>query len=145
MYTGIKHLHSYLPYIFLSLLIISIVVFLVKNSGKKEFGKSDKQLALFTLILGHLQATVGIVLYFISPITKAAFENSSEIMSNDTYRLYAVEHIFTMLLAVILITVGYSKSKKIEGSKKFRKLLIFNSVALLLILSRIPWSAWLGI
>ncbi len=145
MYTGILHLHSFLPYIFISLLIISILVFWTKHSGKKEFGKSDKQLALFTLILAHTQATIGLVLYFISPITKAAFENSSELMSNETYRFYAVEHILTMIFGIILITMGYSKSKKKEGTAKFKGLALFYTIALVLILSRLPWEAWLGV
>ena len=143
MYKGLLHLHSYLPYLFLSLLLVSTIVFIVKNLGKKSFGKADKMLALFTLIFAHTQATVGIILYFVSPIVKAAL-SSGEIMSNDTYRFYAVEHLLTMLFAVILITVGYSKSKKSEGSSKFKKLSIFYSIALILVLSRIPWEAWLG-
>ena len=142
MYKGLLHFHSFLPYLFLSLLLVSTVVFLVKNFGKKSFGKPDKMLALFTLILAHTQATIGIILYFISPIVKAAL-SSGEVMSNDTYRFYAVEHLLTMLLAVILITVGYSKSKKAEDPVKFKKLSIFYSVALILVLSRIPWEAWL--
>tara|TARA_R110002096_G_scaffold276109_3_gene470092 strand:+ start:158281 stop:158718 length:438 start_codon:yes stop_codon:yes gene_type:complete len=145
MYTGILHLHSFLPYLFLSLLLISVLVFWIKRTGKKDFGKSDKQLALFTLILAHTQATVGLVVYFLSPIIKAAFENSSELMSDKTYRFYAVEHALVMLIAVVLITMGYSKSKKKEGNAKFNSLSIFYTLGLILILSRLPWEAWLGI
>lgn len=144
MYTGIFHLHSFLPYIFLSLLLISVLVFWIKKFGNKDFSKSDKQLALFTLILAHTQATIGLVIYFLSPITQAAFENSSELMSNETYRFYAIEHALVMVIAVVLITMGYSKSKKKEGSAKFKGLAIFYSFALVLILSRLPWEAWLG-
>lgn len=145
MTTGIKHLHSFLPYLFLGLLIISILVFIIKLASKKDFSPGDKKLALFTLILGHLQALIGIVLYILSPIIKNAFANSSEIMSNETFRFYVVEHALTMIIAVVLITIGYSKSKKVEDSKKFKLLTIFNSIALILILSRLPWSAWLGL
>lgn len=145
MYTGILHLHSFLPYILISLLIISVLVFWAKHSGKKEFVKSDKQLALFTLILAHTQATLGLVLYFLSPITTSAMENSSEIMSNETYRFYAVEHVLTMIIGIVLITMGYSKSKKKEGNSKFKGLALFYTIALILILSRLPWEAWLGI
>lgn len=145
MYTGILHLHSFLPYIFISLLLISVLVFWIKKSGNKDFTKSDKQLALFTLILAHTQATIGIVIYFISPKTQAAFENSSELMSNADYRFYAVEHALVMIIAVVLITMGYSKSKKKQGSEKFKGLSIFYTVAFALVLSRLPWEAWLGI
>jgi NADH:ubiquinone oxidoreductase subunit 2 (subunit N) len=142
MYIGFKHLHSFLPYILLTLLLLTIITFAAK-SGKKEFSSGDKKLALFTLITTHIQATVGLVLYFISPIVKAALA-SGELMSDATNRFYGVEHISIMLLAAIMITVGYSKSKKSE-TNKFKPVLIFYTVGLVFILSRIPWDAWLGI
>ncbi|MGB0177826.1 MAG: hypothetical protein ACPF9D_11715, partial [Owenweeksia sp.] len=72
-----------------------------------------------------------------------AFKNSDELMSNPDYRFYAVEHISVMILAVVLITVGHSRSKKAAlATQKFRNLTIFFLLGLILILSRIPWEAW---
>jgi hypothetical protein len=46
----------------------------------------------------------------------------------------------TMIIAAVLITIGNSRSKKMEGSEnKFKSTAIFYGVGLLLILSRIPW------
>lgn len=102
-------------------------------------------LALFTLIFAHLQGTAGFILYFISPMTQAAFENSSEIMSDPVYRFYAVEHIATMVLALFFVTFGYSRSKKIDDAKKkFKTLTTFYLLTLLAALSRIPWDTWLS-
>lgn len=143
MYSFILPVHSFLPYVILSLLIISVLVFTVKLLGKKPFTKGDRILALLTLIFTHVQFLVGLVLYFISPITKAAFKNSGEIMSNPDYRFYAVEHILVMLLAITLITIGHSRSKKASlPTQKFRNLTLFFLLGLILILSRIPWEAW---
>lgn len=142
MYTGLKHLHSFLPYLLLTLLVVSVIVFLSKRSGSKPFTKGDKQLALFTLIAAHLQLVFGLALYFVSPITQAAFK-SDEIMSNATYRFYAVEHISIMLIAIVVITIGYSKSKRqTDDSKKFKTLSLFYAIGLVLALSRIPWDVW---
>jgi predicted Na+-dependent transporter len=80
-------------------------------------------------------------LYFVSPIISEAL-NSGEVMKNPAYRFMAVEHISTMLLAIILIQVGRSLSKKAtDAVVKHKRALIFFSIGMLLILSRIPWNA----
>ncbi|NQY05679.1 MAG: hypothetical protein HRT68_05595 [Flavobacteriaceae bacterium] len=66
-------------------------------------------------------------------------------MSTPPIRLTHIEHPSFMLIAAILITIGYSKHKKtLTSEKKFKVLTITYSFALLLILSRIPWSNWLA-
>src|SRR3546814_7000817 len=73
-------------------------------------------MALLGLICAHLQLVVGLVIYFISPLgIKAA---SGEAMKISTSRLYFLEHPLMMLIAIILITVGYSKAKKLTVAKK---------------------------
>lgn len=142
--TGLQHLHSGIPYIFLPLALIAVIVFWLKSINGSNFGKNDKRLALFTLILSHLQLVFGLVLYFIGP--KGFIYTSVEgFMKDAVMRLYAVEHISIMLIAIALITVGYSRAKRNPDSKKkFRGLALFYSIALVLILSRIPWEAWLA-
>ncbi len=143
MYSFLKSVHSFIPYILLFLLMVSILVFTIKWVSKRNFAKGDKMLALFTLIFSHVQFLVGLILYFISPLVTTAFKNSDQIMSNDTYRFYAVEHILTMLLAVIMITLGYRKSKKAgTATAKFRNLTLLYLLGFILMLSRIPWEAW---
>ena len=66
-------------------------------------------------------------------------------MKDAVMRLYAVEHIAVMLIAITLITIGYSRAKRQPNAgKKFRGLALFYSLGLVLILSRIPWEAWLS-
>tara|TARA_R110002096_G_scaffold54777_1_gene141204 strand:- start:170 stop:613 length:444 start_codon:yes stop_codon:yes gene_type:complete len=142
MYSTIKSLHSFLPYLLIAGLLASVLVFVAKRFGARPFKKADKTLALVTLILAHLQLVVGLILYFISPIVKTALA-SGEVMKNATYRLYAVEHISVMILAIVFITIGYSKAKrKTEDSAKFQTLWIFYAIGLVLVLSRIPWDVW---
>jgi hypothetical protein len=48
-----------------------------------------------------------------------------------------------MILAIVLITIGWSKhKKKTTDSAKFKTFAIFYGIALLLILYRIPWINW---
>jgi membrane protein YdbS with pleckstrin-like domain len=59
-------------------------------------------------------------------------------------RLLALEHPVTMVIAVALLTVGYSKhKKKIVSNGKFKMLAIFYTLAFLVVLSRVPWKQWL--
>jgi NADH:ubiquinone oxidoreductase subunit 2 (subunit N) len=142
MYTGFVHLHSFLPYFILIGLALCTTVFLVKRSGRKKFGKGDQRLALFTLISVHIQLVIGLVLYVISPIREQAFA-SGELMTNSTYRFNAIEHPLTMIIAIVLITIGYSRAKRMpEDKAKFGTLGLFYGLGLILVLSRLPWDSW---
>lgn len=67
----------------------------------------------------------------------------SEVMKTASVRLFLVEHPFVNILAVLLITIGYSKHKKKTASaSKFKTIAIFYVIALVLFLSRIPWDKW---
>lgn len=111
--------------------------------SKKEYGANDFRISLFGLIVTHLQLLIGLVLYFVSPFFNGWSGGMGEVMKSSELRLYLVEHPFMMLLAVILITVGYSRHKKTRTSHaKFKTLAIFYTLATVFVLSRIPWAAW---
>ncbi|HYG39175.1 MAG TPA: hypothetical protein VD908_11175 [Cytophagales bacterium] len=142
MYTGLKHLHSGLAYLLLAALIFSIVFILISFINKKPFTDGKRKISLIGLISAHLQLLIGLVLYFVSPLGVAAF--SGEAMKNSVSRLYMLEHPLTMIIGVILITIGYSRAKKLQqDDRRYKSILIFYTIGLILILLRIPWSAWL--
>jgi hypothetical protein len=67
------------------------------------------------------------------------------VMKDAISRLYLVEHPLINILAVVLITIGYSKhKKKLTSQSKLKMIAIFYTIALVLFLSRIPWAAWLN-
>ena len=64
-----------------------------------------------------------------------------EIMKNSVLRSNVVEHPVAMILAVVCITIGYSKHKKqLSSAGKLKKIAIFYSIALLLVCAKIPWD-----
>lgn len=144
MYTGLQHLHSYLSYLVLLGLLISFITALIGWLGNKTFSDKDRKLGLLGLIPVHLQWVLGLVLYFVSPLGMQNF--SGENMGDSTARLYMLEHPLTMIIAVVLITIGYSRAKRQIGmdNKGFKSIAIFYGIGLILILSRIPWNAWPG-
>lgn len=144
MYSTVYYLHSWWAYLVVLVLLVTTINSLVGFFSKKEYGAIDFRLALFSLITMHIQLLLGIVLYFVAPYFTALTENGmGAVMGDSTLRLYIVEHPLMMLLAVILITVGYSKhKKKLTSRPKFKILSIFYTLGLLFVLSRIPWNAW---
>jgi hypothetical protein len=65
-------------------------------------------------------------------------------MKDSVLRLYVVEHPLVNIIALALITIGWSKHKKAEdNAAKFKKIAVFYAIGLVLLLSRIPYSAWL--
>lgn len=147
MYSTVQALHSYWAYLTLLILIIAILNAFFGFSANRDFRiNKDLRISLFALILSHIQFLIGIVLYITSPRLDLWSElGMGEIMKNDIARLYLVEHPLANILAIALITIGWSKHKKEESSKrKFGKIALFYALGLVLLLSRIPWDAWFG-
>ncbi|MGB2232712.1 MAG: hypothetical protein ACPH12_07275 [Flavobacteriaceae bacterium] len=141
----LKVIHSYWAYLVLLLLILSTANALIGLVSKREYSAKDFRISLSTLITSHIQLLIGIVLYFTNNYVSQFTEiGMSEIMKNSALRSTLVEHPITMIIALVLITIGYSKHKKKLTSKpKFKTLSIFYTIALVLILSKIPWNTWI--
>lgn len=141
----IKMLHSYWAYLVLIILVLAAVNALIKTFGDKEYSAKDFRIALFTLIVSHIQLLIGLILYFVSPKFELWSELGGGVMGNSLARLYLVEHPLINIIGVALITIGYSKhKKKLTSNGKLKTIAIFYTIALVLFLSRIPWSIWLA-
>ena len=144
MYNTVKTLHSYWAYLVLLILIFATINAIIKFIGKKEFHAKDFRVSLFTLIVMHIQLLIGIVLFFVSYYLSLISEmGMGSIMKNSSLRSNIIEHPITMILVVILITIGYSKhKKKLTSTSKFKTITIFYTLSLLLVLAKIPWNMW---
>ena len=144
MYALIKTLYSYWSYLVLLVLIYAISNALIRKIKGKDFKSKDLRLSLFGLIFSHFQLLIGLVLYFVSPcFSKWSKLGIGSVMRNSQIRLNLVEHPFTNIIAIILITMGWSLHKKqIEPGKKFLRIILFYSLGLLLLISRIPLHNW---
>jgi len=132
----LKHAHSGLRWVVLLLLIVAIVNALIKWRNGKDHTDGDRKIALFAMTFVHLQLILGLILYFISP----AVQFNASTMSDKVLRFYSVEHLTIMLIAIALITMGYSKAKKgMEAAQKFRPVFVYYLIGLILILAGIPW------
>jgi hypothetical protein len=140
----IKIIHSYWAYLVLLVLLLAVFKSLTGYFGKKDYDAKAFRVSLFTLIVSHIQLLIGLLLYFTSERFGLWSDlGVGEVMKNANIRLYLVEHPTINILAVALITIGYSKhKKKLISGPKYKTIAIFYTIALILILSRIPWNVW---
>jgi hypothetical protein len=137
MYTGLLHLHSTIRYIVLILLIVVIIQSLMGWLSKKPYGSLDNRLGLFLFIATHTQLLVGLILFFVSPFVQ--FTGAA--MKDASTRYWLVEHNTAMLIAIVLITLGRTTSKKMQDStEKHKRMFLFNAIALVIILVTIALS-----
>jgi len=133
-YIFVKDLHSGFRYIVFILVVIAIIQSLLGWLGKKPYTEVNRKLNLFALISAHTQLLIGIVLYFLSPLVQF----NAGTMKNDTTRYFTVEHWVMMIIAIVLITIGHSKSKKIAlPENKHKTIAIYYIIAFLVILGAI--------
>ena len=137
-------IHSYFAYAVLGILVLAVLNAISGLMGNKIFTlEKDYRISLFALILSHIQLVLGLILFFVSANGLKAIQELGMGGMNSAARLLAVEHPFINIIAIVLITIGWSRHKKIlEGKKKFKSIAIFYGLGLVLILSRIPWGQW---
>ena len=139
----LQNIHSYWAYIVLLMLVVAIGNALLGKFMNKSFTIKDLRISLFALIVTHIQLLIGLILYFVSPRFSAWQEGVGAVMGDASLRLYLVEHPVTNILAVVLITMGWSMHKRqAESGKKFLRIGLFCLLGTVLLLSRIPWSEW---
>ena len=142
MYNVILELHSLLRWVILVLLLVAIFRSYSGMTAGKPFSAADKKVGLFLMISAHTTLLIGLCLYFFGPWGFANIRSLGfgEVMKNSVYRFYAVEHIFGMLVAIVLITIGRGAAKKpISDGAKHKRTFWFILVALVIILATIPW------
>jgi len=139
MYTTLLGLHSGLRYIVLLLLAIALLLAVVGLFGKKPYTQTNRKLNLFAMIATHIQFLVGLIIYFFSPLVN--YSNMGQAMKDTMTRYWTVEHSVMMLFAIILITLGHSRSKKAADSfNKHRSIALYYGLAVLVIVVAIYQS-----
>lgn len=109
--------------------------------GRKTYNKGDQFSQALFLGVCQLQLVLGLILYFVSPLVTQAFKiGLINAIKHDEMRFFAIEHALVMFIAVTMVQVGRSiSSKQSDAVLKHKRALVFFSIGLLLILSRIPW------
>ena len=134
IYEIFRHIHAWFRYVLFLLVLLAIIQSLIGWLGNRPYTEGNRKINLFAMISADVQLLFGIVLYFLSPLVQF----NSGTMKNDTTRYFTVEHWVMMLIAIALIHVGHSKSKKaILPEIKHKNIAIFYILAILIIVGAI--------
>jgi len=124
------HSHSGLRWIFL----IMILFVLFKNHSITD-PKKKIDYPLYTLILFSFQIIIGLILYFIS--SSVSFE--AGFMKEAQLRFFTMEHVVGMLIAFVIMIIGYNKLRKSSDSSWNKIIRLYYGIALFIIFASIPW------
>lgn len=137
MYTGLHHLHSALRWVVVLLLILTIFKALVGRRGESPYA-SLKKFALPALIVTHVQLVIGLIMYFMG--NWHSLVGNSEMMKVRKERFFAIEHLVLMIVAIALITIGYSGAKRMtDPGRQYRRILVFYLIGFVIMMASIPW------
>jgi hypothetical protein len=134
--------HNIMRWIVVVLAIVALVRAYWGWFGKREWSLTDRKVGMFFSISMDVQLLLGLILYFgLSPITRSAIQNLGAAMAEAGLRFFALEHFFYMLVAVIVVHVGTTLSRKaVDEVAKHRRAALWFTLAILLILVGMPWS-----
>ena len=142
MYHTLLLLHNALRWVFLLLAVYTIFKALMGVINKTPFGPEDNKAAKFFIMVCPTQLLLRIILYFTSPVIQSYMDLGMGVaMKDKLMRLQLVEHPLTMIFGIVIIQAGKIKVRKAyEDAVKHKRSLVFYSIGLILILSRIPWG-----
>lgn len=140
MYATLLVLHSLFRWLVLVTLLYTLYRAWKGYLNKTLFSKADNAWRHWTATTAHIQLLIGFTLYLKSPLIKNFFHSVKAGIQYAEMAFFSIIHIAGMLLAIVLVTIGSAMAKrKTNDRDKFRTLLRFYALALLLILLAIPW------
>lgn len=139
MYQFLLGLHSLNRWIVLVLGVLAFLIALKKWLGNEAPATARDRLGLFFTISMDIQFLFGIGLYFVTPWMKQLTQWPAITMRDPVARFWSVEHVFGMVIALILVHVGRVVAKKATGVSRYKKTAIYFGLALLIMLLTTPW------
>jgi uncharacterized membrane protein len=140
MYQTLTFLHSTFRWLVLLSLFYALFTAYRGFFLQKEFSKTSDSVRHWTATIAHIQLILGIILYSQSPIISYFWKNFNTAKASFDFLFFGMIHIFLMLVAIIMITIGSALSKRRETDRdKFKTMLIWFSAALVIIFIAIPW------
>ena len=141
MHAALLVTHSIVRWAVLALALLALVRALGGVARHRAWARADRRsLALFVGVL-DLQFLLGVLLFAVSPITRAAMHDVGAAMRQADLRFFLVEHPLTMLAAIAVAHAGNVIVKRAPlDDIRFRRAAITVALSLGLVLAGIPWS-----
>ena len=149
MYTGLVHLHNFLRWVVLLLLVVAIVRHLSGMSGRKAFTKGDRKVDSWLMLTANIQFFIGLIQWFVGDWGYKLVQSAGgmgAVMKNAPIRFWVVEHPVGMIIAIALISIGRGVAKKnIPDANKHKRAFWLFLVALIVVIASVPWPGRVGI
>ncbi len=141
MYIGLLHLHNAARWLVLIAAVIAIVVAVAGFVRGARWGRSAKLSGLVYLVTMDAQLLIGLLLYGVSPLVRAAMGDMSMAMGDAQLRFYLIEHALLMVVAVVMVHAGYALAKRASSARAaYLRAIPFYLLGLVLVLVAIPWD-----
>jgi len=140
MYPILLSLHNIMRW----LVVIAAIWLLVRTYmglfSKNEWTDQEGKAMRIFVIFRDIQLLLGLIVYFVSPLTQMIMADMGAAMGNDQLRFFGVEHAFMMIVAVILAHIGSVMVKRAaESRSKYIRSAIWFTISFLIVLAAIPW------
>ena len=141
MYSAVLIAHSWLRWVVVLTALAAFIRGVQGWSGHRRWSAADDRATLLFTIALDLQVLLGLLLYVVlSPQVAAAITNVGVSMRDAVLRFWLVEHLFGMIVALVLAHVGRVKIRRTgHDGNKYRDTALFVGLALFIILVTIPW------
>jgi ABC-type Na+ efflux pump permease subunit len=140
MYPILLPLHSIVRWLVLIFLLYAIYRSALGYSRNRTFTRTDNAIRHWTATLAHIQLMIGMILYVESPFVKAYWKNRSAVKLPPDLSFFSIIHIAMMFTAVVILTIGSAMARRQQDDqRKFRTMLFWFIIALLIIFIAIPW------
>jgi len=137
MYAALIFLHSLFRWLVVASLAYAIYRAFRGYVSGRPFSGTDNAVRHWTATIAHVQLIIGMMLYTQSPLVQYFWKHSGAVFE---MRFYGLVHIFIMLTAIALLTVGSALAKrKPTDRERFRTMLTWFLLAFILIFVAIPW------
>jgi hypothetical protein len=141
MYRAVLFGHAYLRWFVLLVALVVLVRTFLGWRGRREWLPADEKLHVALVAGVDLQFLLGLILYVLSPITRAFLSDAGTAMKDPILRFFGVEHLVGMLIAVTLFHIGRAVSKKAAGAARHKKVFTFTLAAAVVAFLAIPWPS----
>ncbi|MGJ1498591.1 hypothetical protein ACR79R_14840 [Sphingobacterium spiritivorum] len=140
MYSTLLILHSLVRWLVLAFIIYAVYRSYTGYIKNRIFSNTDNAVRHWTATIAHIQLMIGMLLYIKSPVVKYFWSDVKKAIQQADLTFYSIIHFMLMLLAIITLTLGSALVKRKNTDKeKFRTMLIYFSIALIIIFIAIPW------
>ncbi len=140
MYQTLLAIHSIVRWFLFTALICTLGRSAWAWYKNQPYTKRDLLLKQISTGIALLQLTLGLLLYYISPIIDYFLHNYSEAVHQRAIRFFGMEHSLMMLVGIALMLWGNRKAaRKANDMEKHKTLVLWYAAVLIILLVNIPW------